>query len=149
MLRIGKMTDYAILLMVELQSVRAQLVSAHALAERVHLEVPTVSKVLKLLSRAGLISSVRGSNGGYTLSRPGQGINMAEIIAAIEGPIAMTECSIDDGLCTQESHCTTRGNWQRISLAVASALEQVSLADMAQPIHPHLNQALKLTLVAG
>ena len=133
MLRIGKLTDYAILLMVELQSIRGGLLSANSLAERVRLEVPTVSKVLKLLAGAGLIVSTRGIRGGYRLARDAEGITVAEIIAAIEGPIAMTECSVDVGLCSQESHCAMRGNWQRISIAVARALEQVSLRDMAKP----------------
>ncbi len=63
-------------------------------------------------------------------------ISVAEIIAAIEGPIAMTECSVEEGLCAQESICSLRGNWQRISVAVARAMEGVSLAEMAQPVKP-------------
>lgn len=135
MLRISKLTDYAILIMVELTRDGAML-SSQAVAERVGVEVPTASKVLKLLAGADLLESFRGAGGGYRARRPGEDISVAEIIAAIEGPIAMTECSIEQGLCSQEESCGLRGNWQRISLAVADALRQVSLAEMgASPTH--------------
>jgi FeS assembly SUF system regulator len=134
MLRISKMTDYAIMVMVELHSSRGEILSAHALAERSHLELPTVSKVLKLLVKTGLVASYRGASGGYSLERDAEEISVAEIIAAIEGPIAMTECSVEEGLCAQEAICSLRGNWQRLSLAVAKAMEDVSLAEMAQPV---------------
>ena len=136
MLRISKMTDYAIMVMVELYASQGEVLSAHALAERSHLELPTVSKVLKLLVNTGLVDSYRGANGGYSLEREASGISVAEIITAIEGPIAMTECSVEEGLCAQESICSLRGNWQRISVAVANAMEGVSLAEMAQPVKP-------------
>ena len=132
MLRISKLTDYAILVMVEL-SRQGEVLSAHALAERVGVEVPTASKVLKLLAGAGLLQSYRGPTGGYRVSRSASDISVAEVIAAIEGPIAMTECSVEEGLCSQEQSCDLRGNWQRISLAVAQALQQVTLAEMSGP----------------
>ena len=136
MLRISKMTDYAIMVMVELHALQGQVLSAQALAEQSHLELPTVSKVLKLLVKTGLVDSYRGASGGYSLERNAQDISVAEIIAAIEGPIAMTECSVEEGLCAQEALCSLRGNWQRISVAVAKAMEGVSLAEMAQPLKP-------------
>jgi FeS assembly SUF system regulator len=129
MLRISKLTDYAILIMVELTR-DGDMLSAHTLAERVHVEAPTASKVLKLLSGSGLLESFRGANGGYRVTRSAADISVAEVIAAIEGPIAMTECSIEEGLCSQEERCELRSNWQRISLAVADALHNVSLAEM-------------------
>lgn len=132
MLRISKLTDYAILVMVEL-SRDGETLSAHSLAERVGVEVPTASKVLKLLSGSGLLESFRGPSGGYRVARDASEISVAEVIAAIEGPIAMTECSIEEGLCSQEERCDLRSNWQRISLAVADALQRVSLAEMASP----------------
>jgi FeS assembly SUF system regulator len=135
MLRISKMSDYAILMMVELARDR-EVLSAHALAERVRVEVPTASKVLKLLAGHGLLESFRGASGGYRVTRGAADISVAEVIAAIEGPIAMTECSVEEGLCSQEDSCELRGNWQRISLAVAEALQRVSLAEMtALPGH--------------
>ena len=133
MLRISKLTDYAILMMVELTR-DGEMLSAHAVAERIHVEVPTASKVLKLLAGGGLLESYRGANGGYRVSRAAGEISVAEVIAAIEGPIAMTECSVEEGLCSQEDNCELRGNWQRISLAVANALEEVSMAEMSTPL---------------
>jgi len=124
------------MVMVELHASRGEVLSAHALADRSHLELPTVSKVLKLLVNTGLVDSYRGANGGYSLERNASDISVAEIITAIEGPIAMTECSVKEGLCAQESICSLRGNWQRISVAVAKAMEGVSLAEMAQPVKP-------------
>lgn len=145
MLRISKLTDYAILMMVELARERDML-SANLLAERIGVEVPTASKVLKLLAGSGLLESFRGASGGYRVVRSATAISVAEVIAAIEGPIAMTECSVEQGLCSQEDSCGLRGNWQRISLAVAQALQGVSLAEMAAPA-PALPNPLRITMV--
>ena len=134
MLRISKMTDYAILAMVELARAGGML-SALRLAERIHVETPTVSKVLKVLAQSGLVNSSRGASGGYRVAKDAREISVAEIIAAIEGPIAMTECSVEQGLCNVEHSCSMRSNWQRISLAVARALQEVSLAEMSMPMH--------------
>lgn len=137
MLRISKLTDYAIMVMVELHARHAQVLRAQVLADACRLELPTVSKVLKLLVKSGLVESYRGAAGGYSLLKPASDISVAEIIEAIEGPIAMTECSIEEGLCAQESKCSLRGNWQRISQAIAEAMDGVSLAEMAQPTKPY------------
>lgn len=144
MLRISKLTDYAILVMVELSENHGEVMNAQVLAGETHLELPTVSKVLKLLAKAGLVKSFRGANGGYSIVRRAHRINVAEIISAIEGPIAMTECSVEVGLCSQEQVCNLRSNWRKISSAVARAMEGVSLAEMSRPISgkdPSLNIA--------
>jgi FeS assembly SUF system regulator len=145
MLRISKLTDYAILLMVELTR-DGEMLSAHALAERIHVETPTASKVLKILAGSGLLESYRGANGGYRVNRSAAEISVAEVIAAIEGPIAMTECSVEEGLCSQEDNCDLRSNWQRISLAVAQALRDVSLAEMSAPAERQANPLQITTL---
>ena len=147
MLRISKLTDYAILAMVELTR-EGEMLSAHALAERIGVETPTASKVLKLLAGYGLLDSFRGANGGYRAGRQASDISVAEVIEAIEGPVAMTECSEETGLCEQESSCDLRGNWQRISLAVRQALEQVSLAEMSAPANP-ARSPLEIAVRAG
>jgi FeS assembly SUF system regulator len=133
MLRISKLTDYAILVMVELCTTKDELLSAQALAERCGLETPTVSKVLKSLARAGLVSSRRGASGGYRAVSAPEGVSVADVISAMEGPIAMTECSVDEGLCSVEASCSARDNWQKVSRAVAGALQKISLADMSRP----------------
>ena len=136
MLRVSKLTDYATVLMTVLAESPDQLANAVALAERARLEPPTVSKVLKQLVHAGLVASQRGAAGGYRLARPPSSISVADIVAAMEGPIGMTECSVHVGLCDHERHCGVRGNWRRISELVESALRNVTLADMLAPPPP-------------
>jgi FeS assembly SUF system regulator len=133
MLRVSKLTDYATEVMTALAAAPARVHSAQDLAERVRLEVPTVSKLLKQLAGAELIESFRGVNGGYRLARAPERISIADIVTAMEGPIGMTECSAQAGLCDHESHCGVRVNWQRINQAIAGALENVTLADMLKP----------------
>ena len=133
MLRVSKLTDYATEVMTVLAAAPARVHSAQELAERVRLELPTVSKLLKQLASAGLIESFRGVNGGYRLAREPEQISIADIVIAMEGPIGMTECSAQSGLCDHESHCGVRVNWQRINDAIAGALAGVSLADMLKP----------------
>lgn len=138
MLRVSKLTDYATVVMTVLASADGGVLSAQGLAERAHLEPPTVSKLLKQLGHAGLVESFRGVNGGYRLARAPQAITVAEIVTAIEGPIGMTECSVHSGQCGHEAHCGVRVNWRRISHAIEHALDSVTLADMVKPVPPTL-----------
>lgn len=133
MLRVSKLTDYATEVMAVLAAAPGRVHNAQELAERAHLEAPTVSKLLKQLAGAGLIESFRGVNGGYRLAREPARISIADIVTAMEGPIGMTECSAQAGLCDHETHCGVRVNWQRINEAIAGALAGVSLADMLKP----------------
>ena len=132
MLRVSKLTDYATVVMTCLAAGEG-VMSAQALAERSRLELPTVSKLLKQLAQAGLVASTRGINGGYRLARAAERITIADIVTAMEGPIGMTECSAQAGLCGHEPHCGVRVNWQRINQAIAGALANVTLADMLHP----------------
>ena len=145
MLRVSKLTDYATEVMTVLAAAPARVHSAQELAERVRLELPTVSKLLKQLASAGLIESFRGVNGGYRLAREPERISIADIVIAMEGPIGMTECSAQSGLCDHESHCGVRVNWQRINEAIAGALAGVSLADMLKP-PPSRRRAIAIPL---
>jgi len=148
MLRVSKLTDYATVVMTCLAGAGDSVVSAQVLAERARLEVPTVSKLLKQLAQAGLVASSRGINGGYRLSRAPERISIADIVTAMEGPIGMTECSAQAGLCGHEPHCGVRVNWQRINHAIAGALSSVSLADMLHP-PPKLRATIPLRLAAN
>lgn len=137
MLRVGKLTDYGTAVMTSLAQPPERMQSANEIAAELGLALPTVSKILKALVQHGLLVSHRGAKGGYSLAVPPEDISVAQIIAAIEGPIALTECSDTAKLCEQESLCSVRGNWQRINQAVLAALQQVSLADLARPVeHP-------------
>lgn len=138
MLRISKLTDYATVIMAELAGEPGRRMPASRLAERTRLEPPTVSKVLKTLARAGLIESERGVRGGYRLTQSADEIPVAAIIRAMEGPIALTECALEPGICSREQDCSLRGNWRRIGETVESALEQLTLADLAAPSRPGL-----------
>ena len=133
MIRITKQTDYGIVLLTHLAAHPDRQYAAPELAAEARLPLPMVSKILKLLARDGLLASHRGVKGGYSLARAAEEISMAEIIAALEGPIAITECISVESDCSHEALCPVRGNWQRINLAVRSALEGISLAEMAQP----------------
>lgn len=138
MLRISKLTDYATVLLAEMARRPNQCLPASRLAELTRLEPPTVAKVLKTLARAGLISSVRGVNGGYRLTDAPSDISVAGIIRAMEGPIALTECGLEPGLCSHEPDCSLKGNWQRIGQAVERALSELTLADLARPSSPRI-----------
>jgi FeS assembly SUF system regulator len=135
-LRIARLTDYAIVLLTRLATAEGGGVLAAAeLAGASQLPYATVSKILKALSRAGLVISLRGVQGGYRLARPANRVSVAEIIAAIEGPIALTECSADaPGLCDLEAACPVRRNWQRINATVREALDHLTLEEMARPL---------------
>ena len=133
MLRIAKLTDYATVLMVRLARDPARCFSAAQLADELGVPLPTVAKLLKSLLQARLLTSARGAVGGYTLAHAPHAISVADVVNAIEGPVALTECSLGKGNCSREKDCVTRANWQLISHAVRVALETVSLADMALP----------------
>ena len=141
MLRITKQTDYGLVLLSRMATEPTRLFNAPELAEIVHLPLPTVSKILKLLARDGLLESHRGAKGGYCLDRSPDEISVVEIIYCLEGPIAMTEC-IDDtpGECQQAGACPLQANWQLINQAIRQALEGITLGQMAGPMEPQLIQ---------
>ncbi|HEX5031306.1 MAG TPA: SUF system Fe-S cluster assembly regulator [Candidatus Eisenbacteria bacterium] len=132
MLRITKQSDYGIVLMTLFAGDgRERVHSTRDLASLAKLPLPTVSKILKALARAGLLQSHRGVKGGYRLARLPEDISVEEIIRALEGPIAITECVDEDGMCEIEGSCPVRTNWQRINGAVRDALASIRLSEMA------------------
>ena len=133
MLRISKLTDYATVLMTSLAAQGGRVLPASELAERTHLELPTVSKLLKQLAGAGLVESRRGIHGGYLLALRADEISVLDIVVALEGPLGMTECSAVQGSCEHESHCQVRSNWRRISRVIETALASTLLSDMLSP----------------
>ena len=138
MIRMTRVTDYGIVLLTYLaRSPEGTLHTARDLARDAHLPLPTVNKVLKTLTRHGLLESHRGVKGGYTLARHPEEISVAEIISATEGPVAMTECTVDGpGGCDHESECPVSDNWQRINQAIQEALDGITLAEMTRPLAP-------------
>lgn len=136
MLRMSKLTDYGTMVLAQLAVKDGGLSTAGQVADATHLGQPTVSKLLKSLVRAGLVVSTRGVQGGYALARPAETISAAEIIDALEGPVAITECSSAAGGCNLESFCLVGQAWKRINLSIRKALESVTLADLQQLREP-------------
>ena len=152
MLRISKLTDYATVILAHLPEADAGRCTATEVAARARLALPTASKVLKELQRAGLVASTRGAHGGYALARPAAQITAADIIDAVEGPVALTECASHDNHCGLESSCRVGASWQRVSLAIREALAEVTLTQLAgaQPLAEqplHLNVGLGAPVV--
>src|SRR5581483_9187380 len=105
--------------------------SASDLAETTGLPLPTVSKILKQLAKSDIIQAQRGANGGYRLARPPESISVTAIVEAMDGPIALTECTESgDHNCNVEMICSMRGRWDKVNRAIRAALTAVTLADM-------------------
>src|SRR5215467_2850158 len=131
MLRISRLTDYATVIMASLAERPERVQTATAVAEHTRIAAPTVSKLLKQLQRAGLVTSTRGLHGGYQLARPATQISAAAILDALEGPVALTDCSAGHGQCEIEETCRVGRVWQRLNLAIRRALYEVTLAQLA------------------
>jgi FeS assembly SUF system regulator len=127
----GKLTDYATVVLASLAQQPERHRAAAELAERTRLAKPTVSKVLKGLQRAGLVVSSRGAQGGYRLARRPEEITAAQILDVFEGPIAITECSGAASQCGIERLCRVGSAWQRVNAAIRRALEDVTLRQLA------------------
>ena len=131
MLRISKLTDYGTMVRACLAARPEERQTATAVAESPRLGLPTVSKLLKSFHRAGLVTSARGARGGYQLARPASNISAAAIIDAIDGPVAITECSGHHSACDLETVCSTGTAWQRVNAAIRRSLDQLSLAQLS------------------
>ena len=134
MLKLNRLTDYGVVALSTLALRRDDVTAVAQLAADIGINPPTVAKLMKQLAHTGLVNSHRGANGGYTLARPAEEISVSEIIEALEGPIELTAC-VDgsETCCSVESSCPMRGNWNQVNVAIRSALESISLAEMAMP----------------
>lgn len=135
MIRLNRLTDYAVVVLMRMADAPGEVLTAPQLADRSAVPLPTVAKLLKILTRDGIVVSHRGATGGYRLSRAPEDVSVAEIIRALEGPISLTSC-VDGatGNCDVESLCPMRGNWDKVNAAIRDALESVTLAEMAAPL---------------
>lgn len=137
MFRISKLTDYSTLVLGTLAKEPGTLLAANSIVQKTHLPLPTVSKILKLLTKAGFLQSVRGTHGGYQLRLTPEQISLAEVVQALEGPWAVTECSHRERhTCQIEDACQVRSQWQMVSDLLFSALSNISLADLISVKHP-------------
>lgn len=137
MIRLSRLADYGFVLACHMASHADRSHNAFDLATTTGLPAPTVSKLLSLLGKSGVLTSQRGAKGGYRLARAPEAITAADIVCAVDGPIALTVCiEHGNGACDVESLCPTRHAWQRINDALKSALEGISLAEMSLPQFP-------------
>lgn len=135
MIRMTRLTDYGIMLLTHFARDRERLTrSARELAAETRLPLPTVSKVLKRLAHGRVLEAHRGVKGGFSLARRPEEVNLTEIITALEGPVAITQCSTHEEKCGLERQCIVRSNWRRINLVVLDALKRITLADMTHPL---------------
>jgi FeS assembly SUF system regulator len=131
-MRLSNLADYAVVTMcAAARHCGFARVSATDLAQETGLPLPTVQKLVSLLSRASLLRSARGTGGGIQLARPPAAISLAEIVEAVEGPIALTAC-VDGSDCALEASCHVRPHWGVVNDALRGALADVSLARLAQ-----------------
>lgn len=133
MIKLSKMTDYAVVILAEMTSQNHDncLLSVSGLSIKTKLPEPTVSKILKLLNKHQIVESKRGANGGYLLVKKPDDIDMASVITALDGPIALTACVDHSGQCCDRAKsCSMKGQWNPVNIAMQKALEEVSLAQM-------------------
>lgn len=135
MLKLGKLTDYATVLLAAMAAAPERLHAAQELAQRTSVAAPTVAKLMKQLQQGGLVSSTRGARGGYRLLRAPAHVTVADVIRALEGPIALTDCAVH-GACALEAGCGAKAPFRLINAAITQALEAVTLADMAASLPP-------------
>jgi len=133
--KINKLTDYATVVLVDMAET-GLVRPSQSISESTGIPLPTVAKLMKNLVRASLVDSHRGVRGGYSLSREAAEITIADVIAAVEGPIALTACvDSSEEHCCYEHHCPANGKWNRVNSVVTDALRNVTLSDMVGDMH--------------
>lgn len=143
MLRISKMADYAVVILHALSTEADALWSATEVARHTHLGRHTASKILKILQAAHLVTATRGAEGGYSLAQPPADITLAQVIMALEGPLAFTECTHPTQRCAQNNTCNLKHNWKTINQFILNTLHQITLADMQKPLSLTPTRSLK------
>jgi FeS assembly SUF system regulator len=133
MIILSKLADYGVIVATHLALTPERQENAATVAVATRLPSATVAKLLKALAHAGIVTATRGAAGGYRLTRPASAISVAEVVAAIDGDIGLTQCSVHVDECTHTNYCPTRPHWAAINRAVGEALSAVSLAEMVSP----------------
>jgi FeS assembly SUF system regulator len=130
MIILSKLADYGVIVATQMALSPERQMTAAALAGETRLPRATVAKVLKILAHAGIVVGARGAAGGYRLARPAERIALSEIIAAIDGQMAPTQCTSHLPECARSEYCVTRPHWQRINRVVGAALSAITLAEL-------------------
>jgi len=133
MIILSKLADYGVIVATHLAAYPNRQVTAAAVASETRLPQATVAKVLKALAHAGVVTAARGPTGGYRLARMATAISIAEVVAAIDGDIGLTQCSVHVDDCARTTYCPTKPHWAAINRAVGQALAAVSLDAMLTP----------------
>ena len=133
MIILSKLADYGVIVATHLAAYPDRQVTAATVAAETRLPRATVAKVLKAMAHAGVVTAARGAGGGYRLARIATAISVAEVVAAIDGDIGLTQCSVHVDECTRTTYCPTRPHWAAINRAVGEALSAVSLDAMLTP----------------
>ncbi len=133
MLKLSKLADYAVVLLTQITRRQNAITTTARLCEDTGLPQPTVSKVLKILARGGLLNAQRGALGGYVLARPARSISIADVVTVMCGPVQIVECTDDSATpCSLRLRCPIQGRWNRVNQAIRAALQGVSLEDLAK-----------------
>lgn len=131
MLRLSRLTDYAVVVLAAMAARQGCVLSSAALAEQTHVPEPTVAKILKMLARDGVVDSVRGAAGGYRLDKTAETVSIGAVVTAVEGPVALTACvEGSQQPCGMRECCPLRGKWDPVNEAIRAALASVTVADV-------------------
>lgn len=142
MLRLNKLTDYAIVILAQMSLDQGLRYTSASLAGVTAVPEPTVAKILKDLAKSDLVTSYRGSQGGYSLARGGEAITVRQVIEAVEGPISMVECvEAQSACCVADKKCPLRGRWDVVNTAIVEKLDTITLTDMIRSPLVKINQA--------
>ena len=141
MIILSKLADYGVIVASHLAAHSERQMTAGALASETRLPRATVAKVLKILAHAGVVAGARGAQGGYRLAREAGSISIADVVAAIDGQIGLTQCSIHSPSCERTAFCPTRPHWRRVNEIVGTALAAVTLAEMVPNVRSFMTDA--------
>lgn len=136
MVILSKLADYGVIVATHLAAHPERQMTAAVLAHETSLPRATVAKVLKALAHGNVVAGARGAAGGYRLARDANMISITEVVAAIDGAMGVTECTVHEPGCNRTHFCATRPHWKRINDAVGTALSAITVAEMASPFGP-------------
>ncbi len=135
MVRITKLTDYAVVILAFIASDPNRLFQAKEISNHTSINLPTVSKLLKMLAKNNFLLSLRGKDGGYRLKQDADQLSLMDVIEALEGPFAITECNLGHDHCNTETQCTMRTPWLHINNIISATLAAIKLSDLKNPLY--------------
>ena len=132
-MKLSTRTRYAVRAMIELaQNEGSRPLQLKIIAKRQDISIKYLEQLMAVLRSAGLIRSVRGSRGGYTLSRPANQVRLSDILSCLEGPVTTGECVEDGDRCVRAAECAARQVWMRVQQAIDEVLQSITLQDVVE-----------------